>query len=239
MKHRRMDSLRTATGLCVLALLTACASLAPVGDPVPAPGLRVGDTWTYAVYDGYRGTQKGSTRYSVQQITSHAVVTRREAGDGPDTRIFTWEWNPYTEELPEQRMADFSPPFPAFAFPLEDGKRWSGTVIAVEGKTGRRYPVHVFARVAGRETLKTAAGSFDAIRVERSIYLDNHEWWRSGTRWYQSEWYAPAVGRSVRYQDYSEYTDYTKSNDEPLIRSAIIPGDKTVLELTAYRLAPR
>ncbi|GIX27913.1 MAG: hypothetical protein KatS3mg123_1794 [Burkholderiales bacterium] len=233
------SSLPLAAALPALALLTACATIAPVGDPVPAPEIRAGDAWTYAVYDGYRGTRKGSTRYTVQQITPDRVVTRMEASGGPATRTFTLEWNPYTDELPEHRIADFTPPFPAFAFPLQDGKRWSATVTAVEAGTGRRYPVHVSARVAGRETIQTPAGAFDAIRVDRSIYLDNYEWWRSGTRWYQSEWYAPAVGRSVRYQDYSEYTDYTKSNDEPLIRSDIIPGDKTVLELSAYTPAAR
>ncbi|TXF13780.1 DUF3108 domain-containing protein [Pelomicrobium methylotrophicum] len=226
-------SLRTATALSALGLLGACATLAPVGTPVPAPHARAGDTWTYAVYDGYRGTPKGTERYVVRRVTPHAIVVSVETGAGALTRTFSLEWNPSAGELPEQRLADFTPPLPAFAFPLEDGKRWKGTVTAVEAKTGRRYSVHVSARVAGRETIETPAGSFDTVRVDRAIYLDNDEWWRSGTRWYQSEWYAPAVGRSVRYQDYSEYTDYTKSNDEFLIRSQIIPGDKTVLELTA------
>ncbi len=231
--------LSVAAPLTALVVLTACATFASVGEPVPGPEIRAGDAWTYAVYDGYRGTRKGSARVTVQQITPQGVVTQMDSDGGPATRTFTPEWNPHTLELPEDRIADFTPPFPAFAFPLEDSKRWSATVIAVESRSGRRYAVHVSARVAGRETIQTPAGTFDAIRVDRSVYLDNHEWWRSGTRWYQSEWYAPAVSRSVRYQDYSEYTDYTKSNDEPLIRSDIIPGDKTVLELTAYTPAPR
>jgi len=87
----------------------------------------------------------------------------------------------------------------------------------------------VYGRVAGWEHITVPAGEFDALRIERASYLDDEEFWRWGTRAYQTDWYAPAVGRFVRHEENSAF--YEKSGRWPNNERR---GDWTVMELQAY-----
>lgn len=220
-------------------LASGCVSLAEVAAPVAAPEIRVGDAWTYNIYDGFRGYLKGSRLYEVVQVTADMIVVAVTEDNATVTRAFTKSWNPFTGTLPENRIVDFKPPYPAFRFPLEHGRRWTGIVNATAPGSDRSVPVQVQARVVGGERVSTPAGDFDAVRIERWIRIVEGEWWRSDINVVETEWYAPAVGRTVRFQtEQAYYIDQTRSPDGPFGLNQWVHLDRVWLELAGYTRNP-
>ncbi len=79
---------------------------------------------------------------------------------------------------------------PSFAWPLWVGKRWSGSYVH-RRIGGDEMPFTTFYEVKGRETVHTAAGAFETLRIERRAspalegdYIDR----------VSLLWYAPEVG---------------------------------------------
>lgn len=251
------------------ALLAGCATfnLPPVGAPVPAPEPRVGDAWNYTVLDGFRGFERGAASFAVTAVQGETFTAEVDESGGPVTRSFTlrWRpradgasaadpppdegravtrafargWNPVGGRTPAGDEVTYDPPLPLFVFPLQDGRRWSQTVTATDTRTGARFPVFVQGWVLGRETVTTPAGTFDAIRIQRSLRIGDGETsiWRSDTFQAETEWYAPTVGRAVRYQqDLNYYFDKMRGR-EPMGNR--IEWGRVRLELTGHSAAPR
>lgn len=198
-----------AAAVCAAAL-AGCAALAPVGQPVPAPEPRAGDAWTYSVYDGFRGYGKGEVRFRVTAVTAEGLSVEVTRGGRTETQRFGPDWNPHAGTTPAGAAVRFEPPLPLLEFPLADGARWARTVTAVDLRTGERFPVRVTARVRGREVVRTAAGDFDAVVIERQLTFGDEDLWRTDSQVVETEWYAPAAGRAVRLQhDLRYYIDKT------------------------------
>lgn len=260
---------RLLAAVVLPAALAACATanVTPLGAPVPAPEPRVGDAWSYTVLDGFRGFERGEASVIVTAVRGETITAEvdeasgavsrpltlrlRPRADGapaadrtPDdgravTRTFARGWNPINGRTPAGDEVTYDPPLPLFVFPLEDGRRWSQTVTATDARTGARFPVFVQGRVLGRETVTTPAGTFDAIRIQRSLRIGDGETsiWRSDTFQAETEWYAPAVGRGVRYQqDQSYYFDTMRGRDPMGNR---VDWGRVRLELREHAPAPR
>jgi hypothetical protein len=265
----RFPALRRLGPAIAAALLAGCATfnLPPVGAPVPAPEPRVGDAWNYKVLDGFRGFERGAASFAVTGVQGETFTAEVDQSGGPVTRSFTLRWRPRAEGTPAGNEASgeggavtrtfargwnprdgrtpagdevtYDPPLPLFVFPLEDGRRWTQTVTATDTRTGARFPVFVQGWVLGRETVTTPAGTFDAIRIQRSLRIGDGETsiWRSDTFQSETEWYAPAVGRAVRYrQDLNYYFDKMRGR-EPMGNR--IEWGRVQLELTEHGAAPR
>ena len=86
--------------LCTLLFLAGCATplprTPPAGMPasVAAPQVRVGDTWTYQLHDGYTRISKGTYRYIVTAIEPQRMsVQVTHDGKPAGTQVFTHDWN--------------------------------------------------------------------------------------------------------------------------------------------------
>lgn len=220
----------------VALLLQACAALEPSGPAVAAPDLRVGDSWTFQEYDGFNGLPKGQVRLRVRELTPDAVAMEVERDSRRETVRYTREWNPHSGSLPEGRGVDFAPPYPAFVFPLQVGQSWTLTTQATDRSTGKKIQAKVYARVTGKERVKSPAGEFDTLRVVRQVFLDDRDWWRSGTAIVEVDWYAADARAVVRHEDRSEYRDLSRGSDSFPFSGNIILGDRSRLLLLSYTL---
>jgi hypothetical protein len=132
---------------------------------------------------------------------------------------------------------DFQTPYPAYPFPLDFGKTWSVRVNATNPATRRVASVRVDGRVIGGERITTPAGAFDTIKISRRVYAGDWDGFLRETNIEEVEWYAPAIGRSVRMERNSGWIDTSRSpgggglfprNDQWM------RGDWTVQELVSY-----
>ena len=96
--------------------------------------------------------------------------------------------------------------------------------------TGGQRSVRVDAKVIGNERISVPAGEFDTVKIERSIYAGDAEYNLRETNTFEVEWYAPALGRSVRLVSKSEYRDTAKG-----IRNQLMRGDWNIFELTTIQ----
>lgn len=224
------------------AALAGCAGvdLAPVGAPVPAPDVRAGDAWTYVVYDGFRGYEKGKRRYVVKRVDGDTMTVEVSGAGGDGVRTFTRWWNPLDGTTPAGDAVAYQPALPLFSFPLANGGRWSQSVSATLKSGQGRFPVYVQSRVLGAEKLTTPAGTFDTVVIERSLRIGDGETsiWRSDTRQVVTEWYAPAVNRSVRFREDENYYLDKMTGAAPLV-NVQRDWDRLRLELVEYTRAPR
>ena len=267
MRHRQ--TARLLTLLAIAAALAGCATanVTPLTGPVPAPEPRVGDAWNYTVLDGFRGFERGAASFAITAVQGETFTAEVEEASGPVsrpltlrlrpradgapaadqaaddgravTRTFARGWNPINGRTPAGDEVTYDPPLPLFVFPLEDGRRWSQTVTATDTRSGARFPVFVQGRVLGRETVTTPAGTFDAIRIQRSLRIGDGETsiWRSDTFQAETDWYAPAVGRSVSYQQDQNYYFDTMRGRDPMGNR--VDWGRVRLELLEYAPAPR
>ena len=73
--------------LATAALLAGCAQLpqtppAGAGSTVAAPTPKVGDSWTYAVHDGYTKLERGTLRHTVTAVEAGKIVLAVEQSAG-------------------------------------------------------------------------------------------------------------------------------------------------------------
>lgn len=197
-------------------LLAACASplpqTPPAGTPatVTAPEIGVGDTWTYRVRDGYTNLERGNQSYRVTHASPDRISVAVSGGGRLDeTQVYNREWNWLRHPATNLQTFDYSPAYAALAFPLAAGKRWQARIMATDPGDGRRFPVWIDGTVLGWERVKVPAGEFDALKIERIVYIEYWEYTvrgRSEIREY--EWYAPAAKQAVRREASSQYLSY-------------------------------
>jgi hypothetical protein len=167
-------------------------SLGNAGTLLDLP--RVGDTWTYDVYD--RGRKIDALTVSITGVSSEGKVTeklnRAKYPSFSASRTFEPEFNPQAfQEVATPGglfLAEFSPyvsPDPSLI-----GKRWEDLTWR-PGQGAAELSMEL--EIVGSEKIRVPAGEFMAIKVEGTI---------KGC-WYQSNcqlvfWYAPQVKRTVR-----------------------------------------
>jgi hypothetical protein len=165
--------------------------------------------------------------------TKHAVWDLNEP---PDRLLPGIRWgrqsrsNQSSSRTPATDSYVFSPPYPELPDRLEPGVNWKGNTESRNLVTGRHMIINVTGSVVGRERVHTPAGDFDTIKVERKTYLDDADYSHSQTLVTDMEWFAPVLGRSIKYSTRSER--YDKANREGPEKP--VPGDWTVYELSAY-----
>jgi hypothetical protein len=245
-----MHRQRVLTGLLLALLSGGCA--APVGNPVdgqrtralietrPAPPA-AGDTAVYRVINAYNGEVRGEISYRVDKVESASVVVSVSADSpyagAPHTEVYTTEGNWLRHPIVNHDRPtdyDFAPPYPAYPFPLDLGKSWSMRVNATSPVSGQRRSVRVDGEVLGAERISTPAGEFDTIKIRRLVYAGDWDGFMRETQILQLDWYAPALGRSVRTESNSQWQDMSRCTRFgcPWFR-----GDWDVLELVSHTAA--
>ena len=128
---------------------------------------------------------------------------------------------------------EFTNPYPAYMFPLDTGKSWSVRVDAVNPATGRRNSVRIDGQVVGAERISVPAGAFDTIKIKRRVYAGDWNTFTFETNIYETEWYAPALGRAVRSETTSEYLDSSRGIGGGGFGGPLQKGDWNVFELVS------
>jgi hypothetical protein len=201
------------------AALLFAALVILTGDTAAA-SLAVGDTFIYRVVNGYSHEARGNIQYHIDKVDADRLMvsfTTDIPGFGtPHAEVYTsdgnWLRHPVTNhDAPTEY--EFSPPYPAYVFPLEAGKSWSLRVTATNPATGKHSSVRVDGEVLGSERISTPAGTFDTIKVKRSIYAGDAEYFRGETNISETDWYAPALGRAVRSESESAFRDPGQCQD--------------------------
>jgi hypothetical protein len=199
------------------AVSAGCATPPEAAPPagaatVPAPVVRQGQFWEYAVRDAYTGLPRGLYRYSVARAEENLIVVDVfRDGQRIDTFLYAAPWNGLEHPLPNLQRLRFDPPFPAYEFPLYPGKRWRRVVRSTDPATGRRYNTHVHASVSGWRRIRVPAGEFDALEVRRTVYAGNAEFFQLQEEIVQVDWYAPELGYVVASESNSSHIDTSRS----------------------------
>lgn len=197
--------------LALVLLLSGCAAPLPQSPPVgiPAsvapPEIRVGDTWTYRVRDGYTGIDRRDQSYRVTDANADRISVAVSGGGRLDeTHIYNHEWNWLRRPATNLQSFDYSPTYMALSFPLAAGKRWHANVMATDPVDGRRFRVWIDGAVLGWERVKVPAGEFDTLKIRRVVFFDYWEFTvRGRSEIIEYEWYAPATKQAVRRESSS------------------------------------
>ena len=231
----------------MLSALVLCASLAGCASdsmyvPKDAPAsvvpaqVKVGEYWEYAVRDAYTGFDRGLLRYAVSAADGNRIVVDvTRDGERVDSFVYSPGWNGIEHPLTNLQRFHYQPAFPAYAYPLEPGRTWYTVVNATDPVTRRINRVHTRGKVVGWERIRVPAGEFDALKIQRYVYAGNQDAWRTQETIDETDWYVPALGRTVRSQGSSEHFDTSYGGgDEGGEYPQRIRGDWLIAELVRY-----
>jgi len=210
--------------------------------PASAAAPAAGDTYVYRVINVYNGETRGQVTYRVEKVDADRM-TESVSADTPvlgaaHTEVVTRDGNWIRHPLVNHDQPveyEFSPAYPAYAFPLDTGKTWSVRVTGTQTATGQQVSVRVDGEVVGSERVTVPAGSFDTIKVRRATYAGDFEFFRRETNIIETLWYAPALGRAVRRERDSSYMDPSRCGRGPCNP---MHGDWDIFELVAAIPAP-
>jgi hypothetical protein len=184
--------------------LAACAAPFPPAEPpiavVPPPQLQAGDTWVYVQKNGYNGLPVRTLTDTLQAAAQGFVVERRsdQPGDPVQTETIAAPWRELAETAGGARRS-FSAPLARIAFPIAPGQGWHEQATITD-ENAARFLWRTSGRAHGWERIRTAAGEFVALRIERQMNLGDYDYTWSDTHVVETYWYAPEVKRWVRLE---------------------------------------
>lgn len=203
---------------------------------IAAPAYATGETWVYNEINGYNRLQRGTlTREVTRDMTTGGVdasiVTRNTDGAQiDDARVAGGLLR--SGLLNERSPGTLTPALEMRPFPLEAGKRWSQTVTRDDPQWREQRRVRVDGRVIGWETVRVPAGEFKAIKIERVMYLGDHDPFRNETHRHEVEWYVPELKMPVRIEVRERFRESRFAVIGPMRE-----GDWFTQELTSYKRA--
>ena len=200
----------------------AALSQKPAAAPTPAPAvaqpavpgaphtLQAGDSWTYRLtYPRLRGQwgqgEFGQTprKPATHVVTLSSIADRRVTDalsvDGGTPIPMTHATQP---TLLVQGASIFSPYFASFGALATSGR--IGDLVTDEPSCARAYLCEAKGRIAGRETVQVPAGKFLATKVVidqqwRGASMAGAAGGRLNGGRTLTIWYAPEIGRAVKY----------------------------------------
>jgi len=194
-----------------LGLALCIAPLAVRAESAVAPDMQVGDRWIWQHIDGVANEPDFSKIEDVVEVNANEVRTRvRFKGKpGKDVYTYTHEWNPV-----DIVSAQFSPFLKELSFPLEVGKKWSGTADKRVFKTGGHGTFHVKGEVVSTEKITVPAGTFDTYKIHVLAEGDSTGEDAEMGNTDETIWYAPAVKRYVKQE--SKFSQNGKLRDDSI-----------------------
>lgn len=241
---------RATVVVAACSLVSACAGTAGrLGIPdcvtdqgtVEAPTVRAGDVWTYRQIDDYTGIDRGTFRLEVTGVRANEVQARLTLPTGAvlaETYDLRWGWSAVSNHGWDwlsrlgygSATVEFQPPFESMPFPLQAGMRWSDSLVALSPATGARIPIQVNSTARCWEKVTVPGGTFVALRIDRTAYVQDVAWNKSQTTLRMVDWYQPALNRVVMTWHDTSYYDYQVWPHPGLVR-----GDRIRWELVEYR----
>jgi hypothetical protein len=222
--------------------LAGCAAPAPRGvyetTEIPAPGYRVGDTWTYRRRDAYNGLPRGMLTRSVTAMDDRGIhiSTRNEHGNIIDDAIFQAPGlqlaGTFSEDGPMIGRCD--PPYRRYDFPLVAGKRWrQDFYLHRTDLGGTRNYVDTSMYAEGWEDIAVGDRSYHALILRRQLNLGQKSFFEGDMYRYETEWYAPAVRSFVRWHTREEF--YRLGGGRRGGGLTLENGDRFIYELESYQ----
>jgi DUF3108-like len=182
--------------LTTLLLATAASTGQAPAQVADVAGVLPGDRWVYEVTDEMTGDVKSTTTVVVLDVSDKEIHTRvsTRGATGPRQIVFDRAWNRIDDSVWKYRPSDGT----GVAMPLQVGKEWrfenkgthfgNGTAVSNTGQ----------AKVTGKESVTTSAGTFDAFKVETTMRQINANDQTKAATMTATLWYAPSVNRWVR-----------------------------------------
>ncbi len=219
-----------------MTLVLAVSAVLNTGAIAASPA--VADVYVYSVTNGYNREPAGEVTYRVEKREADrvtvSVASSASAMGTERTELYTRDGNGLRHPLNSHGFLveyEFAAAYPAYQFPLETGKSWSMRVMATVTGTKQRRSVRVDAEVLGPERVTVPAGTFDAIKIRRQVYAGDEDTPHNETQIVEEDWYAPALGRTVRSVTRSGYLHMSMGGDGGPVW---VSGDWNVLELIRH-----
>jgi hypothetical protein len=198
--------------LAVALVAAGGVATAAHAQSTPAPKLNVGDKWVYNVKSGIGLTT--ATYPETREVIALSgnggkIKVTGKTVDGKDfTRIdeFSAPGTLKSGALCADEVYRFPTPLQRVSFPVAPGQRSSKWVDVVAEPAGTKGQINYFFRTRSWDKQTVPAGSFDAIRVDVLMVLDDSTPFRTATNCNFTYWYSPAVRGTVREQRWAQYT---------------------------------
>ncbi len=217
-------------------LLAACAAPYPPAEPpvatVPVPQLSGGESWVYDEINPYNRLRTRTVTDTLHASHGRFAIVRTSdrAGDADETEALSAPWREQGETTGAARRT-FSAPLARIPLPIAPGARWREDVQMTDER-GVAWRWQARGRALGWERVRTPAGEFVALRVERDLNLGDYDYQWSDTHVTEAYWYAPEVKRWVRLEHRYERRELGVPRYK-----ARVHKDWIVWELKEYRVA--
>lgn len=164
--------LKVALALAVLAGAPE-AIAATDTNPVPAPSIKAGDSWTLneTVQQGSSGFSRRQFSQTVARVNSDSMLIATQLVDAPtapQNRVVGLDWSARLVVDGEEKSAGRP-----LSFPMRVGDSWSADWT--DGRrVGNQLKVHGHStyKVVGWEDVTVPAGTFRALKIEAKGFLD-------------------------------------------------------------------
>ncbi len=151
-----------------------------------SPYFRQGDTYEFAIKDGYSGATISKTTARVTQVNQEVAEFTGQMG--PGTRGTATVGGAVIED----NVGRYDPPYPLLpSGEILVGKRWAGQSNVVTTQ-GRSTTLNFSAQVVARETITVEAGTFDTFKLEFNFTLG------TGLRYKTISWAQPEWGLAIK-----------------------------------------
>jgi hypothetical protein len=194
------------------------------GPAAEAPKYLVGDRWSYNAQDGFfRTVSHWEETHEIIAVAAEGITVRVTAKGATISgeRIEQWAAPGMVRvgSLLDNETRRFSTPLQRYDFPLVPGKVWNQRVNQVDEASGKEGEINRYVRVGDWTSVTTPAGTFDAIQMRVSMWLDDETFWRFPTSCSYLVQYSPAVRGMVHAEKECEYKEKGLGNAGIAIRS--------------------
>jgi hypothetical protein len=174
------------------------AASAPAADqPEAMEDPQLGDHWTYEVRDEISGDLKSTITHTITDVSPKEIAVRLDVVGKPGFGGYyvygrSWELinNGHWRWTPNDGLA--------MRGPLTVGKSWPIKAGAFNSSSAVSLKTSGTAKVTGKETITTRAGTFDVFKIETSIESRNANDTTKKSVSEEQIWYAPAVDHWVK-----------------------------------------
>ena len=207
----KLSSISKLSSLVAAVVASSIVAGAANALSAPAPKWNVGDKWVYNVKSGvginpitYQETREvtavsgGGAKVKITGKTINGQdFTRVDEYSGPGAIRYG---APCADEAYR-----FPTPLQRVNFPLVPGQRSTKWVDVIAEPAGSKGQINYSFRARSWDKQTVPAGTFDTIRVDTTMSLDDSTPFRYATECNFSYWYSPAVRNTVREQRWAQY----------------------------------
>jgi hypothetical protein len=172
----------------------------------------IGDHWTYEVRDEITGELKNTLTSIITDLTPTDIAVRvqnQAYSTGPAIFVFDRSWN--LKNDPTWRFAPNDGT--GIKMPLTVGNTWTFRNDQIRSGYGTTFRNIGTSKVVGTESVTTAAGTFDALKIETSINGHNANDSTKRFEFTMTSWYVPFIDHWVKRTEKSAFNGSVQQNN--------------------------